>query len=288
MDFSQPNAGTRNSEQSSIQGEVPDTIASRTDETVETIRRTQADDGETEEIDVEVATVSKMINAEHANRIQTRHQARKVQWVHLNSERVKKVFIRTRNRKFLTVRNDTIVGEEMGEDNKRDYLFDLVPGTAAYASKYARFTPKRVICCKIRWNAYWLKTRLGSDGEFNMELTVNDTDNDHSTVFKRRMDRSGTGFECLLFKNVYLQYYPSRNEVDVKPYNPRMNIGVTLKAVPASTLFHVFEDSVMMGRTPAILSNTNTTVGCSANTDQYEDDAAPSSCFQFFTKRFSR
>ncbi|XP_033759729.1 uncharacterized protein LOC117341951 isoform X2 [Pecten maximus] len=209
-----------------------------------TIRRTQSEDGETEEIDVEVAIMSKMINAEHASRIQTRfvlprrrqrlgprHQARKVQWVQLKRERADKVFIRTSNRKFLTVRNGAIVGEEMGEDNKREFLFDLVPGTAAYSSKYSRLKTKVVICCKLRWNSYWLKTSMGSDGEFEMELTENDTD-DHTTVFKRRVKsdgRYGTGFECLLFKNVYIQYYPSRNEVDVKPYNPRINIGVTLK-----------------------------------------------------------
>ncbi|XP_069104797.1 uncharacterized protein [Argopecten irradians] len=245
-----------------------------------------------------------MISPEHASRVQTRfvlprqrhrtrtrHQIRSVQWVQQSPQNTQKVFIQTNNRKFLTVRYGAVVGAELDEHNRREFLFDLVPARAAYASKYARFRTKVVLCCKLRWKSYWLKTSVGSDGDFEIELTQDDAD-DHTTVFKRRLKsdgRYGTGFECLLFKNVYLQYYPKTNEVDVKPYNPRIDIGATLKSIPVSTLFHVVREPFGM-RSDSSLSVETTTPRFSANIDQFEDEERQGccgGCFGFFKRKSS-
>ncbi|XP_060070625.1 uncharacterized protein LOC132550554 [Ylistrum balloti] len=275
-----------------------------------TIKRTEGVENEAKEteIDVEVAIVTDMNSVKdkgHARRIQTRfilprrqrlqprHQTRNVQWVVPKSDRVEEVFIQTNTGKFLTVRNGSIVGEMMGEENQEDFVFQLVPMTAAYSRRTARFKPKVVVCCKIRWGSYWVKTRVGSDGEVEMELNDDDMD-DHNTVFKRRVKsngRYGTGFECLLYKNVYLQYNPRINEVDVKPYNPRIDIGATLKSVPVSTLFRVVQTTGMVRLSNTNLLSTNDrSPRFSENIDEFEDGKTTSCCFKcfgFFKKKSS-
>ncbi|XP_021372181.1 uncharacterized protein LOC110462523 isoform X2 [Mizuhopecten yessoensis] len=258
--------------------------------------------GETEELDVEVAIVTDMISIrtnEHARWTRVRfprpqrqrHQKRRVQWVKTKRGGVQQVFIQTNNSKYLTVRNGGIVGDNLGTDNMDDFTFHLEPMVAAYSKALRR--SKVVICCKIRWKSFWVKTVEGSDGELGMELSDDDTD-DHLAVFKRRVKsdgRFGTGFECLLFKNVYLQYIPQQNKVDIKPYNPRGDFGTTLRFVPASTLFRVI--SVKTSSTSNLLYSPNdTSPRFSAHIDEFEaaegTTGCCSKCFGFFKHHKSR
>ncbi|XP_069105237.1 uncharacterized protein [Argopecten irradians] len=227
-----------------------------------TIRRTEG--GETSELDVEVVLVTNIISREHANRVYTRSPRRRPQLLTRNILLVREMtgtenaFIQTANDKYLTVRNGAVVGDWMGAHNMDDFSFDLVPMRAIYKTRYGR--PKQAICCRIKWGTFWLKARVTDDGEVDMELTEDEAD-DHTTVFKRRVNSNGqgTGFECLLFKNVYLQYYPKRNEVDVKPYTTRVDMGKTLNAAPTSSLFRVFtRESSATNNTANFVSRTST------------------------------
>lgn len=214
-----------------------------------TVRRTSSnEDGGTDigELDVEIAFTADMIAVNaytRGNRIPTRPhrpraQKRNVIWV---AKKVgdQKVLLRTNDQKYLTVRDGAIVGEDLDSSRLENFIFTLEPMKAAYKRNIARIA-KVVICCRIRWKQSCLAIAGGFDGS-HLELVSDDIDT-YECVFKRRRNkggRFGTGFECLLYKNVYLVYNPHHHQVTVQPYNPRIDIGHTLKNVPASTLFNV-------------------------------------------------